>query len=191
MKYRIVTALSIVACSLLFFPVAKAQTNEEVDQFISAMTDTVRKNRMILISDNMQFSPQEAAAFWTVYEKYAEEMTAVQESRIELIKDYLTDIKLQATDETAEALTQRAFAIDENRLKVRQKYYPLFTKATSAPLATRFAQMDRIIDTAIDLKIAQAMPAYPGKMSEFIANEDASSEESVSSTEVESATEGE
>jgi hypothetical protein len=35
------------------------------------------------------------------------------------------------------------------------------------------------------------MPAYPKKMSEFIANEEASSEESVSSSEVESATEGE
>ena len=123
MKTRISITLSIVACSLLFFPVAKAGVYDELDQFVSAISETIRKERIVLISDNLRFTPEEAAAFWTVYEKYVEEMTAVKESRVKLVKDYLTDIKFQITDDTAQELTRRAFHIVGSRLKIRQKYY--------------------------------------------------------------------
>jgi hypothetical protein len=177
MKHRISITLSIVACSLLFLPVAKAGVYDELDQFVSAISETIRKDRIILISDSLRFTPEEAAAFWAVYEKYVEEMTAVQESRVKLVKDYLTDISFQITEDTAQELTQRSFHIIGSRLKIRQKYYPLFTKATSASLATRFMQLDRMIDTAIDLRIAMAMPAYPTEMGDFLKNSNDSPKE--------------
>lgn len=169
---KIFTAAFIGLCSPFFIAESSAQSPEEVDAFISYVRESIKKDRIVILSESLRLTPAEAASFWGIYEKFSKEMGEIEEARIDLIKDYFFDILLENTAETAHELTLRAFAITEGRLKIRRKYYPLFAQGTSDSTATRFMQIDRMIDSALDLKIAQMMPAFPTKLSEFLENED-------------------
>lgn len=171
MTLRSIVIWNIAICMLIFTPLVNAQTEKEINQFISVLSEAVKGDRVATISENMRLNPKEAAGFWTVYEKYVEEMNSVQESKIELIRNYLLSIQSKTTEESAEALTMQAFQIVENRLKIRKKYYPLFANATSPAIATRFLQLDRVLDSVINLKIAQTLPSYPTKISNFLSSE--------------------
>ncbi|MBK1879136.1 hypothetical protein [Pelagicoccus mobilis] len=168
MKKNKVVLLVVMLASLLSNVSLQAQEDIDVEHFVDVVRETVKKDRIIVISESMRFEPHEAAVFWPIYEKYIEEMAVIQNARIDLIKDYFTDLEFETTGETATELTIRAFDLTEQRLKIRRKYYAQISTELDAAQATRFMQIDRVIDSAIDLKIAQAMPAFPTKLTEIM-----------------------
>lgn len=164
---RFIVCAIFSALGVTAYPQVGSPSEEEMDAVLSIARDSLNRERMIVISESLRLDPKEAASFWGVYEKYADELKSVQDARIDLIKDYFTDIDFATTSETAEELTIRAFDIIEKRLDIRRKYYAEFTKATDASIATRFMQVEQMIDSAIDLRIAQVMPAFPTKLGEL------------------------
>jgi hypothetical protein len=62
------------------------------------------------------------------------------------------------TEPKAKELADRAFKIDENRIKLRRDYYKKVEKAIDSTTAARFAQVERQIGLLIDLQIAAEMP---------------------------------
>lgn len=158
----------VLALNAVAYPEIGPTPEEELDAFLSLARESVTRERIVVISESLRLDPKEASAFWGVYEKYAAEMKTVQDARIELIKDYFTDIDFATTEETARELTIRAFDIIERRLEIRRRFYAAFIEATNPSIATRFLQIEQMIDSAIDLKIAQVMPAFPTKLGELL-----------------------
>jgi hypothetical protein len=147
-------ALAAVAVVLGSVPVAAQQG---VDSFVELLRSDLRTQVRAIVTDAMELSEAEEAAFWQVYREYETERAAIGDMRIALIKDYAKAFDAM-TDETAEALMKRAFQIDDKKLSLEKKFYKKFAKATSSITAAKFSQVMRQVDLLVNLQIAAELP---------------------------------
>jgi hypothetical protein len=58
----------------------------------------------------------------------------------------------------ADELTKQTFAFFENRIKLQKKYTKEISKALSPVLSGKFMQIERAINTLLDLQIQSEIP---------------------------------
>lgn len=169
MNTRIFKPLTLALFFLLtVFSALGAPTVDSVVSGFSSELLEFNKKRLVIISQGMEFTPEEAASFWVVYADYAKEMKGLQDDGVALIADYFTDISMATTDSTALELNVRSFDIEERRIAIRREFFPRFSEATSEAMAARFMQIDGMVDAAIGLRIAQSLPAFPSELSKLL-----------------------
>ena len=76
-----VVCLLVVFCSGLL-----AQDN--LNSIVELLRQDVKTKKIALITEIMQFTEKESAAFWPVFRKYDVELQKIGDERIALIKDY-------------------------------------------------------------------------------------------------------
>ncbi len=139
-----------------------------VDAFLERIRQEMNQEKMVLISDGMRFTSDEAAKFWPVYNKYEQALQPLQNDRIQLIRDYLNLYTMGLTDKETLDLARRSMALEKQRLEMKMKYYDIFVEEIGVGLATRFFQLEGLLLSAVDLKLSMALPAVPGDLYEFI-----------------------
>jgi len=144
--------LIFLALLLSFTRVGYAQ-----EEYMELLRSDVKTQRVAIVTEVMQLAGDEAEAFWAVYRDYEYAASKVGDQRVALIKDYAAAYETM-TDEKASALMGRAFDIDQQRLKLEQKYYGEFEKAVGAATAAKFMQVDNQLGLLIDLQISQSLP---------------------------------
>ncbi|MCK6620241.1 MAG: hypothetical protein HUU32_19650 [Calditrichaceae bacterium] len=130
---------------------------QEVDSFIELLRSDVKTQKKGIITEVMEFSEAEAAAFWPVYRNYEVEQDKLADARIALIKDYAANYKTMV-DAKATELMDKAFKFREERLKLQKKYFKEFSKILSPTKAAKWAQLEDQITLLIDLQIASELP---------------------------------
>jgi len=105
----------------------------------------------------MQLTEAEALKFWPVYDAYTLETIKLNDTLQGLIKEYALNFET-LTDTQASSLTERALKVDEDAVKLRLKYVPLFNKAVSARKTARFMQIDRRLGLLINIQLASGLP---------------------------------
>jgi hypothetical protein len=60
----------------------------ETEDAITVLRQDVQTDKTEIITRNMNFTEEQAKAFWLVYRDYAHEQQAIADQRIALIKDY-------------------------------------------------------------------------------------------------------
>ena len=143
---------------LLFALAATAvQAQDDVDSFIELLRSDVNTNKKTIITAAMDFNDTQAAAFWPIYRNYEFDLNKLGDTRVALIKDYADNYE-QMTDAKAKELAEKTFKYQEDRLKLRKKYFKEVSKALSPTLAAKFAQVDNQIQLLIDTQIASELP---------------------------------
>ena len=61
------------------------------------------------------------------------------------------------TDQQASDMAREAFAIDQERLNLREKYFEKFSGALPGKRVARFFQVERRLDAVVTLNLAQAI----------------------------------
>jgi len=158
-------AVLISATLLSSFALAQAQTmvvetRPLTDADIQMLRQDIQAQKNQIITDNMQFTATEAAAFWPVYKDYAAAQHAIGDKRQALIKDYAASYDTM-DDATAHSLTQRVFSIDDDTQALRKTYFPRFEKALGAKRAAKFYQIDSRLSLMINLQLASLIPLMP------------------------------
>jgi len=158
-------AVLISATLLSSFALAQAQTmvvetRPLTDADIQMLRQDIQAQKNQIITDNMQFTATEAAAFWPVYKDYAAAQHAIGDKRQDLIKDYAASYDTM-DDATAHSLTQRVFSIDDDTQALRKTYFPRFEKALGAKRAAKFYQIDSRLSLMINLQLASLIPLMP------------------------------
>jgi hypothetical protein len=148
---RLPAALAALAL-MLAAPAAYGQ-----EDYIELMRSDIKTQKVAIITDAMQLSDEDGAIFWPIYREYDLELSKIGDQRIALIKDYAKNFE-SMTDEKAKELMERAFKIDEARLKLDKKYYKRVEKELGAIKAARFSQVENQIGLLIDLQIASELP---------------------------------
>jgi Spy/CpxP family protein refolding chaperone len=136
------------------------ETRPLTDADIQMLRQDIQAQKNQIITDNMQFSETEAAAFWPVYKDYAAAQHAIGDKRQALITDYAASYD-KMDDATARSLTQRMFAIDDDTQALRKTYFPRFEKALGAKRAAKFNQVDNRLSLMINLQLASVIPLIP------------------------------
>src|SRR3990172_1846486 len=103
MKMKKIPLLLIAIVLFLNFP---TWAEDPVDQEVALLRSDIQKDKVNLITLNMDFTADEAARFWPVLKRYEEELMKIGDQRVALMKDYAQNFE-NMTDEKAKELTQK------------------------------------------------------------------------------------
>jgi hypothetical protein len=144
----------ISALLLCFAQWSWAQTSTDV---VNVARAELRTEKSALMTEAMLLSDAQSEKFWPIYREYENELDKISDARLSSIKAFAENYD-SMTDKMADALVSNMFAIEEDRTKLRKKYYKKMKKALDGVTAARFAQVDRQISTLVDLEIMQMVP---------------------------------
>jgi hypothetical protein len=162
MRYIKQMTLALSLCLLGTFTfTAQAQVNptlsEEFGTDIEAARTIMSTERKILIMREMNLTPQEAEAFWPLYDEYVNARRSIGDLRVKVITDYAANYQ-SMTDELAGTLLSEAIKYDEQKLKLQKKYVKKFKKILPNIKVVRYFQLESKLDAIIDFDLASQIP---------------------------------
>jgi hypothetical protein len=144
-----------VAC--VWFPRFVAAQNESIDSDIQVLRANIRADKVEVVSQEMQLSPEEAKAFWPLYNKYDADLTKLNDQRVALLREYADNYN-NLTNDQVQSLARRSFDLEKQRLNLREDYFKKISRAVSPKTAARFAQVEDRIDMLLNLQLAASVP---------------------------------
>lgn len=125
--------------------------------FVELARSNIRTEKAYLIAQNMDFTADEAVVFWPLQREYETQLNNLLDQRydgiLQFAHNYGTMTDAQATD-----LAHKSFDIEEQRTKLKRKYFKSFCKVIPAVKAARFFQIENQLNMVLDLKVAAALP---------------------------------
>lgn len=129
---------------------------------LSVLLDTIRANRKELVKVNLGLSPDEAAKFWPLYDRYQKEIAATGD-RLSAVVDEYTKSFATLTNERALQLVDAYLAAEAERVKIRQSYVAEFAKVLPGRTVARFYQIENKMDAVVRYDLAAAIPVIEEK----------------------------
>jgi hypothetical protein len=119
----------------------------------------MRNDKLLIINQAMNLGQgdQFYDAFWHQYYQYEAERKAINDRRLQLIRDFEFNYD-RMNDDIANDLAERALLNRKDRLALLEKYYLSMKEATSPVIAARFLQVENDIGLMIDLEVASNLP---------------------------------
>jgi len=150
---------SAVARSILATAVVCAMLPEtsRADDFLELLRSDLKADKVALLTEVMEFTPEQADVFWPIYREYDLELSKIGDARIAVLKEYAANFESLTPAKTKE-LMDRSFKLEANRLDLLKTYYRKVEKALSPIEAARFVQAERQIQMLIDVQIAEQVP---------------------------------
>jgi hypothetical protein len=157
----ITAGLYLLACGVAFAQGNASQTAAKspasIDQDISMLRKDIRSQRKQLIAANMSLTSDEAEKFWPIYEQYIGELVQINNTKYDLIKQYVQSSGTLTADQADNSVKQW-LGVEESVAQLRMKYNPTFRKVLSAQNTALFYQLDRRVQLMIDLQLASQLP---------------------------------
>ena len=125
--------------------------------YVQLLRSDIREQKVALISGMMQFSEADDQKFWPVYREYEGDLSAINDERLALIKEYAQTYE-KMTDEIANRLAHAVLDLEARRNALKTKYYERLTTILPARTAARVLQVENQILLLLDLQIAAALP---------------------------------
>lgn len=125
--------------------------------FIELVRSDIRTQKAFILAQNMTFTEDEAVEFWPLQHEYELELSRLYDRRLALIRKFL-EMYDSMTDDQATQLAEDALSLEESRTKLKRKYFSKFAEVITPKKAIRFFQIEKQINTAIDLRIAASLP---------------------------------
>ena len=138
-------------------PPAQQTTTLNLSAYAELLRSDVRVQKVAIITQVMEFTEAEEAAFWPIYREYETEMAKLGDERVALIADYARHYDNLA-DEVADRLGKTAIDLAARRQAVEAKYYGRVRTALKPRTALRYLQVEHQLLLLIDLQIAAALP---------------------------------
>ena len=106
---------------------------------------------------NQLVSAAQSASFWPVYKKFETELAAIGDQRYAAIKDYAAHYG-SLTDARATELSDKALALEEQRLALVKRYAGEFRKVLPPVKVARWVQTEMALNKIVDLRVAAEVP---------------------------------
>jgi len=136
---------------------AQTPSNDVLDSAIQSVRADVRADKVAIITEAMNFTPQESAAFWPIYKKYEFDLTNLNDERVQLIKSY-ADKFVALSDADAKQIAATSFDLESRRVALHKQYFKEFNKQMAATTVAKFFQLEHRLDLLVDLKLASELP---------------------------------
>jgi len=142
---------------LVVAPVAMA---DDVAKYVELLRSDLRNQKTELLTEALELNDAESQKFWPIQREYETELAKLGDQRVQLIKDYAAGYDSLSKD-TAKKLLERAFKLESSRLSLLKKYADKVSKTVSPAVAARFAQVEAIVNSLMDLQIRAETPLMP------------------------------
>ena len=127
------------------------------EAFLELLRSDVSKETTAIITNNMQFSADEAAAFWPIYKNYTDQQDKLADRDIELIKRYAKSVD-GMTDEDADEMAKEWIDIQKEQARLLGDLYNNVATALSPTQALKIVQLENRFNLVIDMQIANELP---------------------------------
>ena len=144
---------TILLTLLLLVAPVLALADEALDLKKKIMFDQKR----LVVMENMEFTEEEAAAFWPVYDKHQEELFQVNQRGAKLILAYAS-VYQTLTDEQAVKLVAEYYDIQDDRLTVMKKMAVDVGKVLPGKKAFRYLQVEAKLSAIGRYELAKEIP---------------------------------
>ena len=152
---KIGVALCIAAAAVLWAP---AFAQEDLSKYyLELLRSDVGAQKIEILTEALDLNDQQAAAFWPIYHEYDAKLTRLGDRRVALVKRFAASYG-RMTNEDAGTFAKDWFALQEERLTLREQYFKKIAKVTSNLVAARFVQVENTLGMLIDLQIAAEAP---------------------------------
>jgi hypothetical protein len=128
-----------------------------IHAYIELLRSDLRTKKIALITEVMQFTDAEDAAFWPVYREYEYQLGRLTDDRVQLVERY-AEVYNSLTDATADELIVKALNLEARRHALKEKYYATLKAAMTPRTAARVIQVENQIQLLVDLQIAASLP---------------------------------
>jgi len=150
--------LLLVALLSLVAPTVAAA--DDVNKYIELLRADLRTAKTELLTEALELKADQNTKFWPIQREYETELSKIGDARIQLIKDYVNGYDT-LTPEMAKKLIDRAFKLESDRLSLLKKYTDKVSKEISPVTGARFAQIEAIVNSLVDLQIRAETPLVP------------------------------
>ena len=142
---------------IIFFILVLYAFSFAQEQYIELARSDFKTKKVAVITEAMQFTPEESEIFWPIYRDYDYEYTKIGDQEIALIKDYAENFETLTDEKTVELMT-KSFSIDNQLLDLRETYFNKISEALNPKLAARFIQIESQIQNFVQLSMASQIP---------------------------------
>ena len=124
---------------------------------IEILRSDFRTNKTAALTDALDLTEAESAAFWPIYREYEGAYSKIGDKRIALIQQYAANYDTM-TDVVTKDLVKQSFALQQERLNLLKKYCGKIEKGVSVKVAGRWMQCENAINSIVDAQIASELP---------------------------------
>ena len=135
---------------------AAAPAGNELDMFRFAL----EMDKEDFVKKALALEPAQEKKFLDVYYVFNAKLKALNDKRLKVIADYLSNID-KMTDAKAGELAKRTMDFRKQRVALDAAYYTAVAKATSKTIAARALQVENVLQGAGDVAIGSKLPLIP------------------------------
>ena len=147
----------VVMMLVTFSSIAPAQ-DQPADN-MELVKEKIRTDKKLFVAENMELSEDQAKAFWPVYESYQADLEKLYARMGKLIDSYAQNYETMS-DDMAKKLLKEWFAIDADKLQLRQSYLPKFRKVLPEIKVVRYFQIESKIEAIGSYAMARKIPLF-------------------------------
>lgn len=152
---RLMARLAGVVVATALLTTAHAQQATQVDS--AALLAQIQSDKRGLVAKAMKLSPEEAAKFWPLYEKFQRELEPVNRRQTRAVVDYVA-AEGKLTDANADRLIREALDANAEEAKLRKKHYLELKKVLPVTRAARYVQVESKLQAVKRFEAAKAIP---------------------------------
>ena len=154
-RIRAGVVLCVIAAAALGIPALAEDVT--VDKYVELLRSDLRTDKVAILTETLALDDAQGAAFWPIYRDYENELAAIGDRRVDLVKRFVTGYGKMTSEEVG-TFARDWFAVQQDKLKLREKYFKRVAKATSNVTAARFIQVENVLGMLLDLQINAEMP---------------------------------
>ena len=171
MNHKLVTGILLTGVFVVSAGSARAQTSggsqatstaapigqPAVSQDLDLLRKDIRSQKKQLIAANLALSDADSTRFWPVYDRYTADLVKINDEKYSLLQEY-AETWGTISDGQAVDLMKRALSVDEQVAQLRTRYFPIFLAVLPGKKGATFFQLERRIQSMIDLQLMSQMP---------------------------------
>ena len=127
------------------------------DEAMDLKKKIIFDQKRLVVMENMDFTEQEAEAFWPIYDKHQEELFQVNQRGAKLILAYAS-VYQTLTDEQAVKIIDEYYNVQDERLVVMKKMAVDMGKVLPGKKAFRYIQVENKLNAIARYELAKGIP---------------------------------
>jgi hypothetical protein len=150
-----VTALMVVIAA---FPMPALTQDKPADN-MQILREKIKADKKLIVAANMDLTESEAMGFWPIYEQYQNDLMAINQRIINLIKSYAADYRANTlSDDKAKKLIDEFLAIEKSEAELKATYVPRLSKVLPQKKVMRYVQVENKIRAIVKYDLAAQVP---------------------------------
>ena len=127
--------------------------------------DAIYTRKNVVLEGMLALTPEQQTAFNPVVKAYDEELKALGDRRLALIKEYAGFYNARSLDDkNAKRLVMETIKVKQDQLALFKKTFDKAAKAIGVTKAAEFIQVENAFAAAVDTKLALEMPRIGSAM---------------------------